>query len=119
MCVSDIAKKLDWSCNSRWLDTFSIMAIIRLLVISSVLSVACGNYNLDPARDPVRQRLEIPAHPVFVSDYVSGGQQHSRKKSRGIPNVVVEADHPFSLTLPQDSIPGHIITHRKVSHFDG
>jgi len=95
------------------------MAIIRLLVISSVLSVACGNYNLDPARDPVRQRLEIPAHPVFVSDYVSGGQQHSRKKSRGIPNVVVEADHPFSLTLPQDSIPGHIITHRKVSGRDG
>lgn len=91
------------------------MAIIRLLAISSVLSVACGNFDLDPAKDPVRQRLEIPARTVFVSDYVSGSQHHSRKRSRGIPNVVVEAGHPFSLTLPQDSIPGHTITHRKVS----
>jgi len=95
------------------------MTIIRLLAISSVLSVACGNFDLDPAKDPVRQRLEIPARTVFVSDYVASSQQHSRKRSRGIPNVVVEAGHPFSLTLPQDSIPGHTITHRKVSGRDG
>lgn len=90
------------------------MALVKWFIIIGVFSSVYANFKLDPGRDPVLQRLEIPAHPAFTSDHPNDNQQ-LLKKSRGIPNVVVEAGHPFSLTLPKDFLLGHVITHHKVS----
>lgn len=63
-----------------------------LLVLAIVCSVR-ANFDMDPVRDPVLRRLDIPAQ--IPSDH-----QDFHVRDKHLPDVFVEAGQPFVINLP-------------------
>ena len=74
------------------------------LVLAAFCSTVQGSFNMDPLRNPVLQRLDIPAqtshhkHDLHLQDL------------KRIPDVTVEAGKPFIINLPSQASMAEVIT---------
>ena len=88
------------------------MAVCWLFLIGFIGWVN-ASINLDAGRDPVMQRLEIPAqNQGFGGDAPKSSndkqQKQIIKRLWGIPDATAEAGKVFNLTLPKDAFEGHV-----------
>ena len=87
-----------------------------LAVAAFMAAAVAANIHLDPSRDPVRQRLDIPAQMRLDSgdngrkSSATGEpkQRQTLKRLWGIPDATAEAGQVFDLTLPRDAFEGHV-----------
>lgn len=70
------------------------MPQLRLFVVLATLCLVRANFDMDPIRDPVLRRLDIPAQ--IPSDY----QDLHIRDAKHLPDVFVEAGQPFVINLP-------------------
>ncbi len=76
------------------------------LWIFVVLAAFCsvqGSFNMDPIRNPVLQRLDIPAQTNHQQ------QELHLQEHKGIPDVTVEAGKPFIINLPSQTSMAEVI----------
>lgn len=73
-----------------------------VLLLSASYSVY-GSFDMDPVRNPVLQRLDIPAQ-------LSHQQQDLQlQDQKNIPDVTIEAGKPFVIKLPSQTSMAEVI----------